>query len=101
MVDRSRVCVCHQALDGCGTIQDAPAEISRVIRSKRTTCVPLKENHAESACPSLAATEVSTAVRVMSIDLTRGGAPEANAYDAVALEVARLVARDERLSVAR
>jgi hypothetical protein len=37
----------------------------------------------------------------MSIDLTRGWAPEAKAYDAVALEVARLVAGDERLSVAR
>lgn len=82
-------------------MQDAPAEISRVIRSKRTTCVPSKENHAQSASPSLAATEVSTAVRVMSIDLTRGGAPDARAYDAVAPELARLVGRDERLRVAR
>jgi hypothetical protein len=72
-----------------------------MIRSKRTTRVPSKENHAQSASPSLAATEVSTAVRALSIDLTRDGAPEAKAYDAAAQELARLVARDERLSVAR
>lgn len=40
-------------------------------------------------------------MRAMSIDLTRGVAPEAKAYDAVAPELARRVARDERLSAAR
>lgn len=55
-------------------MQDAPAEISRVIRLKRTTCVPAKENHAQSASPSLAATEVSTDARYVDRPNARRGA---------------------------